>query len=159
APVPAPRRARPAERAPARAPRPRARRHPGGDRRRVGRGAPADAVAPTGARAPRGGIPAGRDGAAVILPGDVGGPQTRLALYDRGPVAICPETSSTVASSSLGEIVGRFLGMRPGSVSSACFGVAATVANGFATGVNLPWSIDARELAAVVGVETVGLVN
>jgi glucokinase len=95
----------------------------------------------------------------VILAGDIGGTNARLALFTADLREVDGEVFPTGAHGSLGEIVERFLHARPARIESACFGIAATVANGAAAGVNLPWHVEARELAAAAKLPSVALVN
>jgi glucokinase len=95
----------------------------------------------------------------MILAGDVGGTKTRLALFDGGRDPLRTETYGTAEHASLVEIVGRFLNGSSADVASACFGVAAPVANGAVSTVNLPWPIYAHELVEVLELPSVAVVN
>jgi glucokinase len=95
----------------------------------------------------------------TILAGDVGGTKTRLALFDGGPEPLRMETYRTAEHGSLVEIVGRFLNGSRADVVSAAFGVAAPVANGAVSTVNLPWPIYAHELVEVLELPSVSVVN
>ena len=99
----------------------------------------------------------------MILAGDVGGTKTVLALYSSEyGVAGGPVRSSRYESGrygSLEEVVGEFLretGARP---RLACFGVAGPVKGGRARITNLPWEIDAGDLASRCGIPRVELIN
>jgi glucokinase len=82
----------------------------------------------------------------MILAGDIGGTNARVALFDMHLKLLRSATYRTAEHAGLGDIVGRFVnGERP-DITSACFGVAGTVADGRVTGVNLPWSVSADEL-------------
>jgi glucokinase len=98
----------------------------------------------------------------MILAGDVGGTNARLAYFDvvDGHLRL---TSSTVYPSreytSLDEIVLKFLsstGMKP---DKACFGVAGPVRDGRVETSNLPWVIDAKKLASELNVGSAVLIN
>ncbi|UFP94922.1 glucokinase [Gloeobacter morelensis] len=98
----------------------------------------------------------------MILAGDVGGTNTRLAGFE--PVAgnLMPIVAETYASrdhSSLDTIVYLFISEYRLRVAAACFGVAGPVRRGRAETTNLPWSIDANALAAGLKLPTVGLIN
>jgi glucokinase len=95
----------------------------------------------------------------MILAGDIGGTNARLALFSRDLRTLDAETYPTARHGSLAEIVSRFLAPWRSRVTSACFGVAGPVANGIVRTVNLPWAVDARELAETVGLESVDVVN
>lgn len=67
----------------------------------------------------------------MILAGDIGGTNTRLALVDgdeRKPAAL--EVYPSGAHSSLEEMVRDFLAAHPATPAAACFGVAGPVQNG-----------------------------
>jgi glucokinase len=95
----------------------------------------------------------------VILAGDIGGTNARLALFSRDLRTLDAETYPTAGHGSLAEIVARFLSPWKARITSACFGVAGPVSNGVVPAVNLPWAVDARELADAVGLDSVDVVN
>jgi len=80
----------------------------------------------------------------VILAGDIGGTNARLALFRPGSrVPIRVETFPTTSAAALEELVRRFANGGGREIGAACFGVAGTVVNGAVNGVNLPWRVDA----------------
>ena len=92
-----------------------------------------------------------RPGDPVILAGDVGGTNTRLAWFDvtrrrcwfpgpRGPIP----ASSTRASTP---ILTAFLRERAGKPEHVCVGVAGPVRDGRVDAVNLAWDVDGPALA------------
>jgi glucokinase len=96
----------------------------------------------------------------VILAGDIGGTNTRLALVDgdpRSPAAV--EIFPSASHSSLEEMVVEFLGVHPATLVAACFGVAGPVRNGHVRVTNLAWPVDAMSLAATLKLERVLLLN
>ena len=98
----------------------------------------------------------------VILAGDIGGTNTRLALFvDRDgrlePVAEARYPSRNY--SSLEEIVAEFVGKNNVPLVWAGFGVAGPVQNGRSQTTNLPWVVEARQLAERFGIAAVALVN
>lgn len=95
----------------------------------------------------------------IILAGDVGGTKTRLALFNGGSAPLRLETYRTAEHDSLVEIVDRFLNGTGRDIASAAFGVAAPVANGAVSTVNLPWAIYAHELVEVLELPSVAVVN
>lgn len=99
----------------------------------------------------------------MILAGDIGGTHTRLAYYasrSGRPHQICEKSYSSTAFSGLEEIVERFLAEFPEhSLTAASFGIAGPVKNGRCTATNLPWVVDARDLASFLKLERVGLLN
>jgi glucokinase len=96
----------------------------------------------------------------MILAGDIGGTHTRLALFDGDPheplaLAIYPSRRHA----GLEEIVAAFLAEQPAEVDCACFDVAGPVRNGRVKTTNLPWIVDARQVADNIGLPSVELVN
>lgn len=94
----------------------------------------------------------------LILAGDVGGTNTRLALFEpvKGRLAASAlEIFPSRAHAGLGEIIAAFLHSHRARVASACFGVAGPVTDGRVAATNLPWKIDARRL----GLPKVELLN
>jgi glucokinase len=98
----------------------------------------------------------------MILAGDVGGTKTTLAVFDEVDQRLEVVERKRFASQdheSLDAIVGTFMTDRQRKVELACFGVAGPVKDGRSKTTNLPWIIDARALAAILGVQTVELIN
>lgn len=97
---------------------------------------------------------------AMILAGDIGGTNTRLALFNGDPHA--PERLRVYRSAEytgLDQILELFLADCGLSLEAASFGVAAPIRAERANGVNLPWGVDGRELASLLGLRNVGLIN
>jgi glucokinase len=96
----------------------------------------------------------------MILGGDIGGTHTRLAVFDddgqraAGSAAEPLHTYPSREHTGLGVIVRRFLDETGAKVSAACFGVAGPVQNGRSVATNLPWIIDAADLARELGART-----
>jgi glucokinase len=96
----------------------------------------------------------------MILAGDIGGTHTRLALFDADPhVPVAFETYASGEHAGLGEMVQAFLADRAAPIGGAAFAVAGPVSGGRAKTTNLPWPVDAAQLAAVLGLPSVALVN
>jgi glucokinase len=96
----------------------------------------------------------------LILAGDIGGTNTRLALVDgdpREPAAL--EIYPSAAHSSLEEMVRDFLGAHPAEPAAASFAIAGPVRNGHVQVTNLPWSVDASSLASSLALDHVQLLN
>src|SRR4051794_7172876 len=96
----------------------------------------------------------------MTLAGDIGGTHTRLGLFDGDPheplaMAIYPSRKHA----GLEEIVAAFLTEHPAAVDCACFDVAGPVRNGRARTTNLPWIVDAGQVADMIGLPSVELVN
>jgi glucokinase len=80
----------------------------------------------------------------VILAGDIGGTNARLAVFQPGSrIPIRVETVPTTSAATLEELIKSYVNGGGREISAACFGVAGTVVNGAADGVNLPWQVDA----------------
>src|SRR5213593_1481080 len=87
---------------------------------------------------------------AMILAGDIGGTKTNLALYSLEGGKLVPSAKKVFPSknySSLEAVLGEFMVEFPGPVAAACFGVAGPVIDGTSKTPNLPWFLDAREIA------------
>lgn len=97
----------------------------------------------------------------MILAGDVGGTNTRLAAFEMegSLVPIVAKTFPSQGHASLDEIVRAFVTTHGLAIGAACFGVAGPVSRGQAQVTNLPWKIDARSLATVLALPEVGLIN
>ena len=98
----------------------------------------------------------------MILAGDIGGTKTHLGLFDL--VDGHPQLSrSTVFQSAkysgLADIVSEFLTAESARVSAAAFGVAGPVNEGRVATTNLPWVVIAKELAELLGIARVTLLN
>jgi glucokinase len=98
----------------------------------------------------------------MILAGDIGGTNARLALFDRDDERFTPAVVKVFPSrdhGSLAEIVGEFVDEHKQVVAQACFGVAGPVIDGRVETPNLPWVADSGTLAGVLGLESVLLIN
>lgn len=102
-----------------------------------------------------------------ILAGDVGGTNTRLALYARdAAVPAFLRTYPSAAHDSLESAAELFareardaVGADWDQVRNACVGVAGPVEGHQCKATNLPWHVDARRLAERLDLERVELVN
>jgi glucokinase len=98
----------------------------------------------------------------MILAGDIGGTNTRLAVFDGTSSRLQPlETEIFPSQEHLGleEIAVAFVKKHNLSISAACFGIAGPVRNGVCETPNLPWVIRAGDVAGRLGVKTVRLLN
>jgi glucokinase len=98
----------------------------------------------------------------VILAGDIGATNTRLAWFEVSNGALVPGVARTYPSrqqASLDAIVATFLTEVPGRIRQACLGIAGPVREGRVEATNLPWVVDARSLARGLGLDRVLLVN
>ncbi|HET7875032.1 MAG TPA: glucokinase [Methylomirabilota bacterium] len=98
----------------------------------------------------------------MILAGDIGGTNTRLALFALRDGVLRPAASQVYPSGShrgLGEIVVTFLAAHGRGVAHACFGIAGPVRDGISQATNLPWVVDSRSLARDLEIAQVWLIN
>jgi glucokinase len=98
----------------------------------------------------------------VILAGDIGATRTRLAAFQtEGNRLNCvvQKIYPSQEHSGLLEVLREFIRSEGIPVHSACFGVAGPVRGGQSKISNLPWTIDCRELAAQLKLNSVGLLN
>ena len=98
----------------------------------------------------------------MILAGDIGATRTRLAAFDvegNKLTLVVEKTYKSLDYQGLAEIVSEFVKTEGIPVHSACFGVAGPVRGGRSKISNLPWTIDSRELAIQLRLNSVGLIN
>jgi glucokinase len=98
----------------------------------------------------------------MILAGDVGGTNTRLAVFDDKGGRLTPTAEATFPSrehESLEAVLRKFTAAHPLPIDRACFGVAGPVRNGRCDATNLAWVVDARLVARELGLQAVGLIN
>ena len=99
----------------------------------------------------------------MLLAGDIGGTNTRLALYrdDNGPLTLVHSTTYQSRSfPTLEDIVLRFLSPnRFDTPSAACFAVAGAVVGGEVRATNLPWQMSEEELRHRLAIPHVLLMN
>jgi glucokinase len=98
----------------------------------------------------------------MILAGEIGATRTRLAAFDTEGNKLQCVVEKTYLShdhGGLSELVTDFIKTEGIPVHSACFGVAGPVTAGRSKISNLPWTIDCRELASQLKLDSVGLIN
>ncbi len=98
----------------------------------------------------------GRD--MTILAGDIGGTNTRLALFYNDEILIEQKFLSQKYK-SLEEIIQEFLVDKKAKIVRAAFGVAGPVLEGRCHATNLPWVIESSHLASHLGLPSVFLLN
>jgi glucokinase len=99
---------------------------------------------------------------AMLLVGDIGGTQARLALLPDGGSFATPIRQAIFPSqeyAGLEPLVSAFLGGGPSGVSRAVFAVAGPVVNRRAELTNLPWILDEQALSVSLGTGSVRLLN
>ncbi|MGC1448742.1 MAG: glucokinase [Candidatus Sulfotelmatobacter sp.] len=98
----------------------------------------------------------------MILAGEIGATRTRLAAFEtEGSRLQCvvEKTYMSQQHDGLSGILANFIKTEGIPVHSACLGVAGPVRAGRSKISNLPWVIDARELATQLRLNFVGLLN
>lgn len=99
----------------------------------------------------------------MLLVGDIGGTNTRLALArkdDAGQFQLSElRTFPSPRYRGLDEIVQQFLQQQQVSIVAACFGVAGPVKQGRCATMNLTWVVDQREMAKVLGIAQASVIN
>jgi len=98
----------------------------------------------------------------MILAGDIGATRTRLAAFETEGNRIQCVVEKTYMSqeyAGLSEILPQFIRSEGIAVHSACFGVAGPVRSGCSKISNLSWTIDSRELAKQLKLNSVALLN
>lgn len=93
----------------------------------------------------------------MILAGDIGGTNTRLALFEKGKRVGDEEKFPSQKYGSLEEIIAKFL--KGKKVERACFGIAGPVRNGKSKVTNVAWVIDAAKISQSQGIANVFLLN
>jgi glucokinase len=101
---------------------------------------------------------------AVILAGDIGGTNARLAIIAwaeaKGRLTFIREqTFASREELSLESVLHKFLAGAQAPITKACVGVAGPVRQGRCEATNLPWIIDAAVLARQLQLPKVGLIN
>lgn len=98
----------------------------------------------------------------MILAGEIGATRTRLAAFQTEANTLQQVVEKIYMSQEHGDLPGiitDFVRTEGIPVQSACFGVAGPVQNGRSKISNLPWTIDSRELAKQLRLNSVGLLN
>ncbi len=98
----------------------------------------------------------------MILAGDIGGTNARLALFEGTPdrlQSFALEVFPSAEFKGLEQIAQKFLAKHNQTVDTACFGLPGAVIDGQVQTSNLPWIVDARQLARQIGLDEVHLIN
>jgi glucokinase len=99
----------------------------------------------------------------MILAGDIGGTNTRLARAAPDAAGrLRLQDAASYASrehAGLEDIVRRFRREHPGPIAAASFGIAGPVRGGVVRTTNLPWVVESSRVAALLGLPAVGLLN
>jgi glucokinase len=95
----------------------------------------------------------------MILAGDIGGTNSRLAVFDSLLNKVEEKVFKNAGRGSLQEIVAEFRAPFSHPIDRACFAVAGPVAERKVTLTNLSWHLEEDQLAAELKVPVVGLIN
>jgi glucokinase len=98
----------------------------------------------------------------MILAGEIGATRTRLAAFDSDGNTLNKVVEKIYMSqqeTGLADIISNFVKSEGIPVHSACFGVAGPVRGGRSKISNLAWTIDSAELATMLKLKSVGLIN
>jgi glucokinase len=96
----------------------------------------------------------------LILAGDIGGTHARIALFDRELRQAAFEIYPTQPAVRLEELILAFRADHQDDVEQAVFGVAGAVRHGRCVETtNLPWTVEATDIATAAGVERAILLN
>jgi glucokinase len=98
----------------------------------------------------------------MILAGEIGATRTRLAAFETEGSRLQLVVEKNYMSQEhggLSEIIAAFIKAEGIAVHRACFGVAGPVRRGRSKISNLPWVIDSRDLAKLLQLTTVGMLN
>lgn len=98
----------------------------------------------------------------MILAGDIGGTNARLAFFEANNGSLRLVTSSVFPSrdyATLDEIVVKFVNSSSIRPDAACFGIAGPVQQNHVKASNLPWVIDGERLANEIKLKHAVLIN
>ncbi|HLP47847.1 MAG TPA: glucokinase [Candidatus Kapabacteria bacterium] len=98
----------------------------------------------------------------MILVGDIGATKTRVGYYSiKNDFLNIHQTETYVSKdfANLEEVIGVFIKKYHMPVDSACFGVPGPVIDGYVKTTNLPWEIGEDQIARLLSVAKVKLVN
>lgn len=98
----------------------------------------------------------------MILAGDIGGTNARLALFERNGAEVIMRAQQDYATrdyQSLEDCIRAFLNKNPGAVEAACFGVAGPVLENKVTATNLAWIVDGAVVAKSLALKETVLLN
>jgi glucokinase len=98
----------------------------------------------------------------MILAGDIGGTNTRLALIeakDDSLQILFEKTFQSRERTSLEAALVEFLSFHSCDLTRASFGIAGPVRNGRCEATNLPWVVDSKTVAKRLSLKRVGLIN
>lgn len=98
----------------------------------------------------------------MILAGDIGGTNSRLALFEMsasGPIVLAEQRLASREAPSLEAVLDAFLARHPAALEAAAFGVPGPVKHGRVITTNLPWVVDQAQLERHLRLARVELLN
>jgi glucokinase len=98
----------------------------------------------------------------LVLAGDVGGTNARLALFRLASGALRQAALEVIPSrgrTTFEEILKDFRALHPEPVAAACVGIAGPIVGGRVVASNLPWVVDSARVAEILGLPRVELIN
>jgi glucokinase len=95
----------------------------------------------------------------MILAGDIGGTNSRLAIFDEKLNKLAEHVYPNAGRGSLQEIIAEFRASYDHSVDRACFAIAGAVTDGRVTMNNLSWHLEEGQLSSQLGIAKVTLIN
>jgi glucokinase len=98
----------------------------------------------------------------MILAGDIGGTNTRLALVEATSDELRIVAEKTFLSrerTSLEAVIAEFLSLQSCDLTRASIGIAGPVRKGRCEATNLPWVVDSKNVAKRLHLKHVGLIN
>ena len=98
----------------------------------------------------------------IVLAGDIGGTQTRIALFEVDGIHLTPLIEKVYSSNAFPAfdlIIKDFISIEKFQAGSICFGIAGPVRDGLCETTNLPWSIDSKKIEQTIGIEHTTLIN
>ena len=100
----------------------------------------------------------------MLLAGDVGGTKTLLGLFDKSrvrPTAAAMRAFTTLDFPDLIAMIEAFTAdvRFSGAIQAACFGIAGPVLGGVGQLTNVPWEVDASQVAQTFSIPRVAMLN
>ena len=99
----------------------------------------------------------------MILAGDLGGTKSNLGLFDvqnEKLVQVAFKRYASQQHKGLPEMIRDFLAENPQKITAAGFGIAGPVVNNSVhSAANIPWGVDGAEIANLLGIKFVRLLN
>jgi glucokinase len=100
---------------------------------------------------------------ARVLAGDIGGTNSRLAIYRQeagGLELLHQQTYTSLEHGGLSDVLSAFLESQYEAVDAVCLGLPAPIHSGLVYPLtNLPWQVDREKVLQAVGTDRVALIN